>query len=224
LAFFITMEELEKFYPNPEHIVKMPDELRIQQRLGQIAINDSTQDELTRILSRRAGDPLNAENFVAVISEGVVEYTNMRLDQQAGDRIEYSDEYIQNEQERFLTDKMPKFIIRLLTDDQDRREVLGYWFSTVYEKIHADKPVDREKQDEFVQKHINLELGTGLSRKAKKEEKKEAERKRQEKMSSEKETQKTDLPQYSQSRRLFLLRHPHGIRPHTTARSNQHCR
>lgn len=165
MAFFAIMEN---FHPDPEYIVRMPDELRIQQRLGQISMNDTTQAELTRIISRRAGDPFDAGNFIGVIADSITEYTRLRLEQRNSEHIEYSEEYIHQEQEKFLVGKMPKFITQLLADDQDRRVVLTYWFGLVYEKIHADEPVDQNMKNDFIQKSIAAELKSDLPRKEKK--------------------------------------------------------
>lgn len=146
----------------------MPDELRIQQRLGQISLNNTTQAELTRILSRRAGDQFDAENFVGVLTDSVAEYTHLQLERRGGEHIEYSEEYISREQEKFLTSKMPKFITQLLTTEQDKQDVLWYWFGLVYEKIHADEPVDPSKKSTFIRQHVEMELRSDLPRKEKK--------------------------------------------------------
>lgn len=165
---------MEDFRPNPEYLVKMPEAVRIQQRLGHVAMHDATQTELTRILSRRAGDSFSAENFVGLIADGVAEHTRNQLEARTNDAIEYSEEYIYREQERFLVDKMPKFITQLLTNVNDRSEVLGYWFGVLYEKIHADEPINESNRNKFIQDHIKAELKLdpkdrhNLSRKQKK--------------------------------------------------------
>jgi len=159
---------MENFHPNHEHLVKMPDELRIQQRLGQISLTNSAQTELTRILSQRAGDQFNAENFVGVIADSVAEYTFLKIEQRANEPIEYNEEYVSREQEKFLASKMPRFITQLLTRPRDRQEVLWYWFGVVYDKKHADEPIDQLKKNAFIRKCIEVELKPDLPRKKKK--------------------------------------------------------
>lgn len=165
MAFFTIMEN---FRPNREHLVKMPDELRIQQRLGQISLTNTAQADLTRILSRRAGDQFDAENFVGVITDSVAEYTSLELERRASEHIEYNEEYMNREQEKFLASKMPRFITQLLTEQRDKQEVLWYWFGVMYEKIHADEPVDQLKKNAFIREHVEMELKSDLPRKKKK--------------------------------------------------------
>lgn len=150
----------------------MPDALRIQQRLGHISLNNTAQAELTRMLSHRAGDQFDAENFVGVIADSITEYTRLQLTRRTPEHIEYSEEFVNQEQEKFLISKMPKFITQLLTREQDKQEVLWYWFGVVYEKLHADEPVDQAKKAAFIQQSIAAELKSDLPRKEKKRQRK----------------------------------------------------
>ena len=96
-----------------EYFVRMPDENRMRQRLGQLSLNQSTKQAVFPLLFAREREQFSYENFVGVIDEAVESAASIEPD-------------INQDAVR---EKMPRLIMLLLDKEKDKREALSVWFT-----------------------------------------------------------------------------------------------